>query len=92
MEGGRERLSCFARNERFSAQGKKVAEDVAGIGARRRVSADGLRSDMPNRGRDLGVNLKTRPEMTLAGVVVLHVTHRNDIGPIIRSALGGVIE
>lgn len=35
------------------------------------------------------MNLKTRPEMTLAGVVVLHVTYRNNIGLIIRSTLGG---
>jgi hypothetical protein len=57
-------------------RGRKLWTAVAGIRARRRVSADGLRSDMPNRGRDLGVNLKTRPEMTLAGVGVLHVTPR----------------
>lgn len=36
------------------------------------LGAGGLRSGMPNRGSDLGVILKTRPEMTLVAVGVLH--------------------
>lgn len=30
MEGGREKLCCFARNERLSAQGKKVLDGRCG--------------------------------------------------------------
>jgi hypothetical protein len=70
VEGGRERLSCFARNERISDQGKKAADGRCGDKSETARCADGPRSDMPNRGRDLGENLKTRPEMTLARVGV----------------------
>lgn len=53
MEDGRERVSCCARNERFSAQGKKVANGRCGAKSEAARSEAVLRSDTPNRGRDV---------------------------------------
>lgn len=46
------RLSCLARNESVSAQGKKVADRRCRDKSEAARSDDVLRSDMPNRGRD----------------------------------------
>lgn len=70
MEGGRERLSCFARNERAALRGRKLRTAVAGIRARRRRSATTSFGQTCEIEDVMAVNLKTRPQTVLAGVGV----------------------
>ena len=67
MEGGQEWLSYFARNERVALRGRKLRMAVAGIRARRRAAASSFGQTCQIEDV-MSVILKTRPEMTLAGV------------------------